>query len=689
MADSIGRFPDLQTVAKALHGEICNGEVLAPGPHHSTKDRSLSVRPDPNAPDGFLVYSHASDDPIICKDYVRKKLGLEPFKPNGRRRASDESIERALMEAVALPSNKPKAKIVATYNYTDADGKLLYQVCRLEPKSFRQRQPDGSGGWAWKLDERRVLYRWPELLKFPDATIFITEGEKDTDRIISDLNLCATTVATGKWVDECVKALADRDVVILQDNDITGAKKALVAARALHGTAKSIRVVLLPDLPDGGDVSDWLDVDPTQRARKFVDVCFSVPVWEPGNNSTDTNFEPEPEEPEKPEKPEATAASLNEWDAGDDIEMPPPRGWLLGNSFARKFMSSLFGDGGTGKTAVRYAQLVSLATGQPLTGEYVFQRCRVLIISLEDDADELKRRIRAVLLHHKIDPVELKGWLFLSAPGASGGKLMVLDRYGRPKRGQLAGALEAIITKRKIDIITIDPFVKSHSVEENSNSAIDDVVQTLTDLAAKHNIAIDVPHHVSKGLSDPGNASRGRGASAMKDGGRLIYTLTPMSVEEAEIFNVPEEKRRLLIRMDSAKVNITKPLSAAKWFRLVGVQLGNTTELYPNGDEVQTVEPWVPPDIWADLSVALLNKVLTVIDTGLPDGNRYTDAPRADDRAAWRVVVDHAPTKTEGQAREVIKTWVKNGVLVRYEYANPTTRKPVKGLRVIPAKRPS
>ena len=61
----------------------------------------------------------------------------------------------------------------------------------------------------------------------------------------------------------------------------------------------------------------------------------------------------------------------------------------------------------------------------------------------------------------------------------------------------------------------------------------------------------------------------------------------------------------------------------------------------------------------------------------------------ADDRAAWKVVVEHAPAKTEGQAREVIKTWVKNGVLVRYDYDNPVTRKSVKGLRVDPRKKPS
>lgn len=101
------------------------------------------------------------------------------------------------------------------------------------------------------------------------------------------------------------------------------------------------------------------------------------------------------------------------------------------------------------------------------------------------------------------------------------------------------------------------------------------------------------------------------------------------------------------------------------------------------------MEPWVPPDIWTDLSIDVLNRILTVIDDGLPDGNLYSDARSATDRAAWKVIVEHAPNKTEAQAREVIKTWVKNGVLVRYSYDNPVTRKPVSGLRVDHAKRPS
>ena len=200
----------------------------------------MSVKLDSGAPDGFVTHSFAGDDPIICRDHVRAKAGLEPFKPNGvgRRRASDDAIERALMAAVAKQGGeKPKGRIVAKYDYTDSDGTLLYQVLRLEPKSFRQRRPDGNGGWIWQLDERRVIYRWPELLKYPDATVFVCEGEKDADRVAS-LGHCATTVAGGKWTKECVQALAGHDVIILEDNDQPGRDKALTAAQAYMAAPK-------------------------------------------------------------------------------------------------------------------------------------------------------------------------------------------------------------------------------------------------------------------------------------------------------------------------------------------------------------------------------------------------------------------------------------------------------------------
>ena len=378
---------------------------------------------------------------------------------------------------------------------------------------------------------------------------------------------------------------------------------------------------------------------------------------------------------------------LDIWDGGTDDYDIPPRGWLLGTTFCRRFLSSLIADGGTGKTALRIAQLISLATGRSLTGEHVFKRCRVLIVSLEDDRDELRRRVYAVMRHHRISPRDVKGCLFLAAPK---GLRLAEMKDGAAMQGQLHELLDVAIGQHKIDVVSLDPFIKSHGLDENSNGAIDYVCTTLAKLAIEHDCAIDLPHHTRKGAAGgAGDADRSRGASAMKDAARLVYTLTTMTTEEAEQFGLSEVDRRSLIRLDSGKVNIAPPSRQATWFRLIGVTLDNGTAEYPNGDEVQTVERWEPPDTWAELDHHLLNRILDDIDAGLPNGSRYSAAPKADDRAAWRVVTKHAPLKTEKQAREVIRAWLKSGLLHPQDYQDPTQSKPRSGLKVNAAHRPS
>jgi AAA domain len=395
--------------------------------------------------------------------------------------------------------------------------------------------------------------------------------------------------------------------------------------------------------------------------------------------------EREREEKERTQR-EKAVATWDVWDAGNDDYNIPPRGWLLGTIFCRKFLSSLIADGGVGKTALRIAQLISLALGRSLTGEHVFLRCHVLIVSLEDDRDELRRRVHAVMLKYGITPEDIKGWLFLVAP--KGLKLAeMLD--GSPQGSELEHLIRGEISSRKLDIVSLDPFIKSHGLDENSNGAIDYVCGLLASIASDLNCAIDFPHHTNKGIATPGDANKGRGASSMKDAARLVHTLTPMTEDEAKPFALSEADRRFLIRMDSGKVNIAPPSTKATWFKLVGVPLGNGNDLYKAGDHVQTVEPWHPPDTWVDLDSPLLNRILDQIDRGMDDGQRYSGAASATGRAAWKVVQDLAPDKTERQCRDVIAAWVKSGTLFAEEYEDPVQRRPRSGLRVNPIQRPS
>jgi hypothetical protein len=308
------------------------------------------------------------------------------------------------------------------------------------------------------------------------------------------------------------------------------------------------------------------------------------------------------------------------------------------------------------------------------------------LLSFEDGRDELQRRLTAALLHHNINRSELKGWLYYATPKNI--KLAELEN-GSPHRGMLEQELRTRIEELQPDIVCLDPFVKTHTLEENNSGSMDFVCDLLATFADEFNIAVDAPHHSRKGIITPGDADMGRGSSSIRDAGRLVYTLTPMDEAEARQFSIEQTERRSFVRLDSAKVNIARPASAATWFKLVSVNIGNATKDYPAGDEVQTVQPWKPPDTWASISAATLNAVLTDIEAGLPNGQRFTNAPAAAPaRAVWRLVQKHVPSHGEAQCRQIISAWLDNGVLYPEKYDDPIDRKSRQGLRLDPAKRP-
>lgn len=187
------------------------------------------------------------------------------------------------------PKQRPvdPGRVVATYDYRDASGKLLFQVCRTADKHFFQRRPDGKGGWITGLgDVKPVLYRLPEVLQAVERgeTVFIPEGEKDVDNL-ARLGLAATTapMGAGKWRDYYSGWLKGANVVILPDNDEPGRKHAQQVAQSLHGKAKSIKILELPGLPPKGDVSDWLAAGGTKE--ELLRLAQEAPEWEPSKQA--------------------------------------------------------------------------------------------------------------------------------------------------------------------------------------------------------------------------------------------------------------------------------------------------------------------------------------------------------------------------------------------------------------------
>jgi len=228
-------------VARKLGGEVRGEKVVAPGPGHSPGDRSLTVTLDPKAPGGFVVHSFSPrDDWRSCRDHVREKLGLPSRNHDG-----------------GFPET-----ILATYDYTDATGKLLFQVVRMTPKKFRIRRPDGVGGWLWNLGgANRVLYHLPAVRKAIEAgkQIYLCEGEKACDALVSRYGVIATCspMGAGKWQSAYATELTGARVIILPDNDRPGEVHASQVAQSLSDVAASVKVLRLPRLPHKGDPHDW------------------------------------------------------------------------------------------------------------------------------------------------------------------------------------------------------------------------------------------------------------------------------------------------------------------------------------------------------------------------------------------------------------------------------------------------
>jgi len=184
--------------------------------------------------------------------------------------------------------------IVAEYNYTDPLGKLLYQVVRYNPKTFRQRQRKDSGGYIWNMTNTpRVLYNLPAIARAKkDEWIFAVEGEKDADSL-GEIGFTATTNpgGAGKWGKlSDITVLKGRRIAIIPDLDETGWKHSLDIARSLKDLAEEFCILNLSEEDgfSGKDVSDWIkwrefegETNPANRLTEIVSSSqkYQNDVW--------------------------------------------------------------------------------------------------------------------------------------------------------------------------------------------------------------------------------------------------------------------------------------------------------------------------------------------------------------------------------------------------------------------------
>lgn len=524
-------YLDPSSIAAALGGKARGNQISAPAPGHSRRDRSLRVMIDPSAPEGFIVYPHAGEDPIAMRDYVRERAGLPDWNSARTARPQPASHLR-LVKQEEPPKPFSDSHLtsrgyhhVVTYDYVLEDGELLFEVLRYEhgtePKTFIQRRPDGKGGWFAGRGEP-ILYRIPDLLANGDDPVMVTEGEKDADRL-AELGFVATTVPNGSWPDD-LSMLAGRRIYVLADNDPAGDKKANLAIEKLAGIATVSRIDL-PGLPEKGDISDWLDAG--NDADALVALCTGAAPVAANDNA------PSP-------------LSIFDWTVDRFVGEAPRVEYLVDGVIPMGVPGMVSAAGDTGKSfaLLELHRRVAFGSGvyaSPIFGGKVVGEGVSVMITSEDDANEVHRRVAALDDRgERFGPLG-KRMIVVPLPSAGGARA-----FWREDRKQ--GLVETDDFKRMCDqlmsidclrLVTFDPLASFAHVPINEDpTAGQFVCSSLARLASETKATVLTAHRMRKSKSPIENLGDARdairGSTALVDGLRLAYAMWPADEARAK-----------------------------------------------------------------------------------------------------------------------------------------------------------
>lgn len=269
----------LREIARALGGEISGDQVLAPGPRHSRSDRSLSVKLSKSAPDGLLINSFAGDDPIVCKDYVRGRIGMPAWKSNGKE---------------------------ATYQFDFRDpqtGEIRYSKVRHEytgkPKKIYFK-PAKRGG------STPLLYGGERLAQLTEGrSVWIVEGENKVDALWARgaIAVSCDTGAKSKWLPEHAQLLHGLPVILWPDSDAAGETYIANAAAVIRTEDPGADIRVVRPFPmakhgeKGKDVCNWAGSEADFAALVESAVLFEA--------------EPEPDAVDFPGRPRGHSGTVS------------------------------------------------------------------------------------------------------------------------------------------------------------------------------------------------------------------------------------------------------------------------------------------------------------------------------------------------------------------------------------------
>lgn len=359
-----------------------------------------------------------------------------------------------------------------------------------------------------------------------------------------------------------------------------------------------------------------------------------------------------------------------------DTRLIPPRGWIYGYSYIRSFVSVLAASGGAGKTTLYVAEALSIATGKPLLGITPAERTGVWIMNLEDPFDEMERRIGAAAKYYGLDQSAIAGRLFVDA-----GRDKPLVVATQTRDGVQIGkpVVEAIVeaTRRNgIGVLIVDPFVSSHTVNENDTNAVQQVVAEWRGIADTTGACVLLVHHLRKANGTEATVDSIRGSNAIVGAVRTARVLNIMSETEATKLGIEAGQRSCFVRLDDAKNNLAPPAARATWVEFVSVDLdnggamrvrdaaGSSVPLTLGGDRIGVATPWSPPDARA---LATIDHARAAIAFLAENGPQRASAQASEwfGHEVIRICGLSDDKKGLGEAKAILARWVEEGVLCK------------------------
>lgn len=364
-----------------------------------------------------------------------------------------------------------------------------------------------------------------------------------------------------------------------------------------------------------------------------------------------------------------------------------PRRWLYDQHLIAQYVSLTISPGGLGKSSLKQVDAVAMATGRALLGARPVRPLRVMYWNGEDPADEVERRFAAVFKHYEIGPSDIADRLFIETGETFPIKLAQAGKNGVTVAEKDIERLIARVSEARLDVLIADPFVTTHSVPENDNTAVNEVASMWRKIARRTGCAVELVHHAVKQARLPGQSealgdAQSRGGGSLLDAVRSTRFLVGMSTEEGKKLGI--SKPGSYFRVEGGKANMTPRIEEATWRRLVSVPLDNGDNEYPDGDFVAVVTPWNLPNPAEGLGDDVLLRVKARVA-----GGQWRENHQASDWVGYAIAeavgLDIGPAKradrTDSQQRHRIKVtallsqWMAAGGLVRVMRRDPKNRR--------------